>query len=197
MIAIDNVLVSEELLEEKFVCNLNACKGACCVEGDGGAPLSAEEAKLLEEIRENLRPHLTPEGNIEIDTQGSNIEERWIGETYWSTPLMHKRGACVYAVVEEGIVLCGIENAWKAGAVNFQKPISCHLYPIRVQHLEGGITALNYHRWQVCAPACENGEKLKVPVYQFLKAPLIRAFGPKFFKTLSQVAKDYLNYKNG
>jgi hypothetical protein len=196
MILIQDKLVSEELFEEEFVCNLTACKGACCVEGEGGAPLEESELQVLKQEFKHYKEFLTEEGKKELKSQGYWIEEEWNGEKIWSTPLMDNHGACAYVVYENGIALCGIEKAWKAGKTNFRKPVSCHLYPIRVQTLKNGTEALNYNRWKICGPACSNGKKLGVPVYQFLQEAIIRRYGEAFYAELDEVGKQWRGNKH-
>jgi hypothetical protein len=195
MILIQDKLVSEELFEEEFVCNLDACKGACCVEGEGGAPLEESELQVLKKEFKHYKDYLTEAGKAELKDQGYWVEEEWKGEKIWSTPLMNQHGACAYVVYENGIALCGIEKAWKAGATNFRKPISCHLYPIRVQTLKNGTEALNYHRWKICSPACANGKKLGVPVYQFLKEAIIRKYGQAFYDEMDEIGRQWAAQK--
>ena len=180
MIAIDNTLVSEELLEKKFVCDLTACKGACCVEGESGAPLEAEETGILEEEFENIKPFLRPEGIAAINKQGKYIVDI---DGDFVTPLV--RGAeCAYATFDErGIAKCGIEQAFNAGKTHFKKPVSCHLYPIRITKLPDA-EALNYHYWPVCDPARSCGARLDVKVYRFLKEAIIRKYGEEYFEKL-------------
>jgi len=188
MLIIDeNKLVSLSLIEEHFVCNLNACKGACCWEGDYGAPVSEEERTILEEIYPKLRPILTVEGNLSIALQGTSVwaEE---GEEY-ATPLIDG-AACAYLTRDEnGIAKCGIEKAHEMGLIDFQKPISCHLYPVRIEKMSSGYEALNYHEWDICAAACANGKSLQMPVYQFVKNALVRKYGEAFYEELHAAAQ--------
>jgi hypothetical protein len=187
MIAIDNTLVSDELLEEHFVCDLSRCKGACCVEGDAGAPLEEEETALLEEEYPKIEPFLRPEGKKAIKDQGKSVIDENDGERV--TPLVNN-AECAYVVFDEaGTSWCGIEKAWRAGATRFRKPVSCHLYPIRIQRYPS-FEAINYHRWQICSPACSLGQQLKVPVYRFVAEALIRKYGETWFEKLEQAAKD-------
>ena len=144
----------------------------------------------------HYKEFLTEEGKKELKSQGYWIEEEWNGEKIWSTPLMDNHGACAYVVYENGIALCGIEKAWKAGKTNFRKPVSCHLYPIRVQTLKNGTEALNYNRWKICSPACSNGKKLGVPVYQFLQEAIIRRYGEAFYAELDEVGKQWRGNKH-
>lgn len=188
MLSIENTLVSLDVIEEHFVCDLNACKGACCVQGEYGAPLEENELPILENIYENVKPYLTQEGIEAIEKEGKHVFLK--EENKHATPL-RKDGACAYTVFENGVAMCGIERAWKDGKVDFQKPVSCHLYPIRItkhQHYD----AVNYERWEICKAACANGKKLKIPVYKFLKDALIRKYGQTYYDTLEA----FVQYKN-
>jgi len=188
MIAIGNVAVSDEVVEENFVCNLSKCKGGCCVEGDCGAPLTEDETVILSKIYPEIKPYLTLEYIPEIERQGTHTTDK---EHDYVTPTVGN-GICVYGVIEEnGVVKCGIENAWKAGATHFQKPISCHLYPIRIKE-NSGYEMVNYDpREDLCKAACKLGDQLKVPVYKFLQAALVRKYGQEFFDILDAYAKQY------
>lgn len=189
MILIQQILVSEDILRKNFTCNLQACKGACCWEGDWGAPLEDQEVEILDQIHEKIRPFLTAEGNEVIETQGTHTYYPEI-EGY-GTPLI--RGAsCAYLTFDDrGIGQCGIERAYKAGEINFQKPVSCHLYPLRHKKLENvDFEALNYESWNICNPACTLGDKLQMPVFRFVKDALIRKFGPDFYAELDKIAED-------
>ena len=186
MIQIENTLVSDDLLEKDFVCNIQKCKGACCVEGEAGAPLEEEERSLLEQHFETIAPYLTQKGLNEIKTQGLYVKG-WDGD--WETPIINGK-ECVYTVFEEnGSASCGIEKAYRAGKIDWKKPISCHLYPVRIQQYSE-FAAVNYHHWQICDSGCTLGHELKVPVYQFVKEALIRRFGEDWYHTLEQVAKE-------
>lgn len=180
MYVVDHVYISDDVAEEAFVCDLQKCKGACCVEGELGAPLETVELIILDEIYEAVAPFLTEEGKAAIKQQGKYVEAE---EGEYVTPTLN--GAeCAYAFYDEqGTLKCGIEAAYRAGKTDFQKPISCHLYPIRVTALAQE-EALNYHRWDICSPACQLGESLKVPVYRFLKEPLIRRYGAEWYTKL-------------
>ena len=185
MIAIDGVLVSDEVIEAQFVCDLVKCKGGCCVDGDCGAPLTAEEAQKLEEIYPKVKPFLDPEFDTEIQRQGRYVIDAEYGPV---TPTVNG-GICAYGYYDDsGVVKCGIEKAWQEGVVDFKKPISCHLFPIRVTATEG-YEAVNYEpRRQLCRPACKLGKKLQVPVYKFLKEAIIRKWGEPFYEALDAVA---------
>ncbi|RSK50332.1 DUF3109 family protein [Hymenobacter rigui] len=180
MIQIQHTIISDDVRENFFVCNLEACKGACCVEGDLGAPLEEEELQILQQEYEAIKPFLTEAGRQAIEQQGLYIKD-WEGD--YSTTTINDR-ECAYALYDEkGILKCGIEDAWRAGATSFKKPISCHLYPIRVTKYDG-FEALNYDRWNICSPACSFGANLGVRVYQFLKDPLIRKYGEAWYQEL-------------
>ena len=186
MIIIQDVLVSDELVEEQFICNLSKCKGACCWEGDFGAPLLEEELEILDNIYDDVRPFLTEEGQNKIDTEGGY--KFFKGMEQNGTQLLPD-GRCAYLVIERnGVAQCGIEKAWKAGATDFQKPISCHLYPIRMSK-QTGFEALNYDRWDICSDACQLGAEHQVPVYKFLKDALIRAYNQDFYEELDAAAQ--------
>jgi hypothetical protein len=187
MIAIDNVLVSDEIVEEQFVCDLTACKGACCVDGDAGAPLDKKELKKIDSVLEAVLPYLDKESVDEINRQGRYVYDQEFG---WVTPTIN-HAVCVYAIKEKnGLVKCGIEQAYIDGKVDWKKPISCHLFPVIVKKSKDGITDFaNYRpREDHCKAACSLGKKLKVPVYQFLKEPLIRRFGTQFYEALEATA---------
>jgi len=186
MLWIENTLISEDILEEHFVCDLQQCKGACCVEGDAGAPIEAEEVHLLEKEAKNIAPFLREEGRQAIAEQGSSVIDSLDGEPV--TPLV--AGAeCAYAVFDAtGKAACGIEKAWQAGATTFRKPISCHLYPVRLGKAVDMVT-LNYHRWEICSPACSLGQELKVPVFRFTKDALLRKFGAAWYQQLELAAQ--------
>ena len=188
MIAIDDKMVSEDLLRAHFVCDLEACKGACCVEGDLGAPLDDDELPILDEIYPAVAPYLRESSRKAIAEQGRYVTD----DDGSSTTTLLKGKECAYVVFQEGKAMCGIELAWKDGKIDFQKPISCHLYPVRLKHMHiMEMEAINYDRWSICAPACKLGVKLKVPLYKFLKAPLTRKFGEEFYNKMSELLEAY------
>lgn len=188
MVQIDDKLISEDIFAEEFVCNLSKCKGACCVEGDIGAPLGKDEPAILEAIYDKIKPYLTPEGIKAIEEQGTWVIDPSDGD--FVTPMVEDK-ECVYVTYDEkGITKCGIEKAYEDGAVDWQKPISCHLYPIRVTEYSS-FQALNYHEWKICSDACDLGKELQVPVYKFLKGPLIRKYGEEFYSILSDAAVEW------
>jgi len=183
IVAIDDKLISTEIFDQKFVCDLNACKGACCVEGDQGAPLTMEETKIMEEILEDVKPYMRPEGIAAVEKEGVYYIDPW--DEPASTLVNDKECAFVY-FDETSTAKCAIEKAYLEGKISWKKPVSCHLYPIRVKKI-GEDLALNYDEWQICKPACECGSKLNVPVYKFLKEPIIRAFGEEFYSDLEGI----------
>ena len=193
---IGDILVSDDVVEQQFICNLNACKGACCWEGDYGAPLEAEELRTLERIYDDIRPFLSPEGQAVIEAEGPYTYYEGDAQEF-GTPLINN-GACAYMTYDDnGIAQCGIERAYKAGATDFKKPVSCHLYPIRVVKLEAsGMEAMNYDRWDICSAACELGKAQQLPVYKFLKEAITRKYGEDFYEQLDAAARDLPHLNN-
>ena len=186
MIKIGSILISDDLLERFFVCDLEKCKGACCVEGDLGAPLDVEELDRLRENYNEIAPFLTQKGREEIVKQGPYVFD---AEGDYSTPTINGR-ECAYAIYDErGILRCGIETAYEKGKSRFSKPISCHLYPVRISKNTTNI-AVNYDKWDICNPACVLGAELNIPVYQFLKDALIRKFGQEWYDQLKKYATE-------
>lgn len=192
MIQIDNVVLADEVVEAKFVCDLSKCKGGCCEDGDAGAPVTEEEMEIVRENLAAILPYLTAEGRLELERQGLFTHDEEFG---WVTPVM-KSGLCAYGLRDaNGIIKCGIEAAYNDGRLGWKKPISCHLFPIRLVETNG-YTMANYEpRDVLCKPACAFGKKLKVPVYQFLKEPLVRKFGQEFYDTLHQIAVEHFDVK--
>ena len=189
MIVIGDYIFGDDIIEQKFVCDLSRCKGACCVEGEGGAPLEDDELALIDKHFPKFKKYLSPQGLASIEKLGLYVEEADDEYTKFATPLIEGTGACVFVNFDKnGTTYCGIEKAFLDGKIDWKKPISCHLYPIRVKPYEG-FTAVNYDEWDICSPACKLGEKLKVPVYQFLKEPIIRRFGIEIFEALEATAK--------
>jgi len=192
MIIIGDTLVSEELLDEHFVCDLHACKGACCVEGESGAPLEMDELPKLEEVYEQTKPFMRAEGIKAIEDEGLYTVDV---DGDFVTTLVDRNKECAYVTFDQhGIAKCALEEAYNAGKTSWKKPISCHLYPVRLAKLTD-FTAVNYHRWQVCKPACECGSKLKVKVYKFLREPLIRQFGEAWYAELEDIAANWQKQK--
>ena len=181
MLQIQDTLVSDDVILESFVCDLSRCHGACCVEGDCGAPVEESEKRLLEDLLPRIEPYMRPEGIEAVRLQGA-----WTDDPYDhapSTPLVNGRECAYLTFSSDGTALCAIEQAYRDGRIDFQKPISCHLYPIRLSRILS-FTALNYHRWDICRDACALGRKLGVPVYKFLREPLIRRFGQAWYDEL-------------
>lgn len=186
IIEVGDKLVSTELFEKEFVCNLSACKGACCIEGDDGAPLTTEEVDLLEEHIDEIKPYLTDKGKAQIEKSGVFYMDR---DNEPVTALNEGKECSFVRTGEEGILECTIERAYRDGKIPFNKPISCHLYPIRVKNYRS-FTSLNYDKWPICSEACVLGEELGVQVYKFLKDPLIRAYGEDFYQELVKVDEE-------
>jgi len=188
VIAIDNTLISDDVIEQQFVCDLNKCKGGCCEDGDAGAPLEENETDILNEIYETVKPYLTQEGIDEIEKHGRYTYHKEFG---WVTPTINGK-ICAYGFRDEqGIIKCGIEQAYYDGKVSWKKPISCHLYPIKIKKTKE-YEMVNYEpRESMCKPACVLGKKLKMPTYIFLKEALVRKYGEDFYGVLEQVAERY------
>ena len=187
MLQIDNTLISLDLLEERFVCDLFACKGICCVEGDAGAPLEKDEIEKLKEVLPQVWDDLPKSSQKVIDKQGVY----YIDDDGEPVTSIVGRKECVFAYKEKsGIWKCAVEKAYREGRIDFYKPISCHLYPVRLQKFKE-LTAVNVHRWNVCDCARSNGQNLNVPVYKFLKEPLIRQFGSEWYEQLEIAADEF------
>jgi len=196
MFQLGKTIISEDILDREFVCNLQACKGACCVEGEAGAPVTKEETEILKAILPKIKSYLRKEGIEAIKQQGT-FTTNPKGE--FETTLVNGK-ECAYAIFDKNnLAKCGIEMAFNDGAFEgkadtFSKPISCHLYPIRIQEYRE-LTAINYHAWPICKDACVLGEKLKIPTYQFVKNALIRKFGVAWYEELDRVANEYFENK--
>ena len=188
MLLHDDVLISFDVLQKEFVCNLSACKGACCVEGDYGAPLLEEELPVMEALLPAVRPYLSDESNQHLDKAGFYETD---GENELATTCL-PNGHCVFVIKEKGLFKCGIEKAHEKGEVDFKKPISCHLYPIRISEV-GDYKALNYHKWSICSDACSLGKTLEVPIYLFLQEALERRFGQQWFSELEEIVAETKN----
>ncbi len=197
MIIIDDVLVSDEIVEKQFVCDLSKCKGGCCEDGDAGAPLDKAELDIITEVYDKIKPYLTEASIKEIDKNGKYLYDREFG---WVTPtLASDREICVYGKRDKkGMIVCAFEKAYNDGVIGWKKPVSCHLFPIIAYKAgKNGYQRINYEaREGLCDPACGLGKKLKVPTYEFLKEPLIRKFGEAFYGALDKIAKDYYDHKS-
>ena len=185
LIEIGDKIISTQIFERKFVCDLNACKGACCVEGDAGAPLNWNEVELIQNDLEKIKPFMRQEGIDVIE----KTDVYYLDDDDEPVTSLVNEKECVFVQFENGIAKCAIEEANKQGATQFKKPISCHLYPIRTKKFND-YTALNYEEWDICSPACPCGDSLNVPVFKFLKEPLVRAFGAEFYSELENVSAE-------
>lgn len=185
MIEIDGKIVSTDILTVRFSCDLAHCKGICCVEGNAGAPLEVEEVDILETEYDNYKKYMTPEGREVIKREGFMVVDP---DGDLTTPLVGD-AECAYSFPENGITFCAMERAYRNGETAFKKPISCHLYPIRLTEFSNGSIGLNYHRWGVCSGALAKGEKDGIPMYRSLREPIIRRFGEEFYDTLTEAEK--------
>ncbi len=189
MIIIDNILLSDEIIEAEFVCNLSKCKGGCCEDGDAGAPLSDAELDEVRRSYEIVKSRMTKDGVNEVEKNGLYRYDREFG---WVTPTVDGN-ICAYGYRDkQGIIKCVFEDAYNDGEIKWKKPISCHLYPIKASKSKyaKGTIMLNYEpREEMCSPACSLGKELKVPVYKFLKEPLIREYGKEFYDALDQLSQ--------
>lgn len=185
MIDIDGKIVSSDILTVRFACDLSACRGACCVEGNAGAPLEDDEIDILEAEFDAYREYMTPAGIAAVERQGFMVVD---SEGDYTTPLVDDAD-CAFAFTQDGVVLCAIEKAYREGRTQFAKPVSCHLYPIRVKKFGNGTFGLNYHRWNICSSACRSGEERGKRIYESLKEPIIRRFGEEFYEGLEAAAE--------
>ena len=195
MIAIENIYISDEVVEEQFVCDLHKCKGGCCIDGDAGAPLTNEELEEVNAAIVHVKHLLTKEGQLVIETEGNYTYDREFG---WVTPTI-SNGMCAYGLVDEkGIVKCSFEQVYNEGKIKWKKPISCHLYPIKISKSENTDQEyVNYEpRDPMCNPGCALGQKLKVPTYVFLKEAIVRKYGEEFYEVLTQIADQYYSNKS-
>ena len=193
MIVIDKILVSDEIIEGEFVCNISKCKGGCCEDGDAGAPLMENELEEVVQAYEKVKGSMTPEGREEVERNGLYRYDREFG---WVTPTVNEK-ICAFGYKEKaGVIKCTFEEAYNRGEIKWKKPISCHLYPIkRSKSRYSDHEMLNYEpRETLCGPGCRLGEELKVPVYKFLKEPLERMYGKSFYEALDQVANDFYSH---
>lgn len=193
MIQIEDIVVSSDVLTEKFICNLEACKGECCIEGDAGAPVEKNEVAELEKVLPVIWNELSPEAQAVIKKQGVVYTDQ---DGDLVTSIVGNKNCVFTCYDEKGYCYCAIEKAYREGKCNFYKPVSCHLYPIRIENY-GPYTAVNYHRWDVCKAAVVLGKLKGVPVYQFLKEPLIRKFGAEWYQMLSDCADEWMKQNMG
>lgn len=192
MILIDTILISDEIVKNSFACAIDKCKGACCWEGDFGAPLEKKEIKIIEKILEDIKPYLDPLALSRIEEKG--WKDKFGKKQFDGTQLMDD-GACVFLQKDKnGIANCSFEIAHKDGKTDFKKPISCHLYPVRAEKNDlTGFEALNYDEWDICAAACKKGKAEGIPIYKFVKDALIRKYGEDFYERLNQIANSPSN----
>lgn len=190
MIVIDNILISDDVVEKQFVCDLDKCKGGCCEDGDAGAPLDDVELDIIIEMYEKIKPYLSAAGIAEVERKGKYVYHKEFG---WVTPtLPSDKELCVYATRDKtGMIKCAFEQAFYDGVIPWKKPVSCHLFPIIVEKAKkGGYERINYEpRVKLCSPACIQGKKQKVSTYEFLKEPIIRKYGEAFYKALERIAR--------
>lgn len=189
MFQLGKTIVSEDIINKDFLCNLSACKGACCIDGDAGAPLEKEETEILKTIYPKVKPFLREEGIKAIEEQGTFIVAE-NGEL--ETPLINGADCAYVNFDDKGTALCAIEEAYNQGEVDWKKPVSCHLYPVRVKEYSS-FSAVNYHKWYICDDACTLGKELQVPIYKFVKEALIRKFGADWYTELETMAKKLKN----
>lgn len=188
MIALGHTLISEDIFDKKFVCDLNACKGECCVSGDSGAPLNKKELKTLDKVYPEVKPYMNAKGIAAVEKQGTYVLD---SDGDYTTTLVSEGAECAFVYFDEkNIAKCAIEKAYMDGKIDWKKPISCHLYPIRISEYRE-YDAVNYHSWHICKPACECGQQLNVPVFKFLKDPLIRKYGESWYEELEKVYTAY------
>lgn len=185
MIEIGRAIVSTEILKKEFVCDLSACRGICCIEGEAGAPLGEEELTILDDIFEDIKPYMRKEGIKAVEGQGKYVIDT---DGEYVTPLVDGKECAYVNFNEQGIAKCAIEDAFEDGVTDFQKPMSCHLYPVRIDSYEK-MDAVNYHKWEICNDACTCGAELEVKVYRFVKEALIRKYGEDWYKELEGIAE--------
>ena len=198
IVQIDNVLVSSDILTEYFCCDLAKCKGICCIEGDAGAPITLDELALIEENLDAVRHDMSVPAQLVVEAQGVAYNDR---DGDLVTSIVNGKD-CVFTCYEDidiadetikNCCLCAFEKAYRSGKIKWQKPISCAMYPIREDTLSNGLTALAYHRWHVCKDAVKKGKELQMPLYKFLKEPLIRRFGEEWYEALCEAARNLPN----
>ncbi|MDD7273004.1 MAG: DUF3109 family protein [Prevotella sp.] len=189
ILQIGDVLISPNIITEKFCCDLDACRGACCIEGDAGAPVSLDEVGEIENVLDVVWNELTASAQAVIDRQGVAYVDK---EADLVTSIVGGKD-CVFTCYENNCCLCALEKTHQTGQTKFVKPISCALYPIRMKEFGNGLVGLNYHKWDICRPAVDKGRALNLPIYKFLRAPLIRRFGEEWYAELEEVAESLTN----
>ena len=193
IIQVGDVLVSPDIITEKFCCDLDKCKGECCVEGDAGAPLTMDEIAGIEDALDIVWNDMSASAQAVVDKHGVAYNDR---DGDLVTSIVNGKD-CVFTCYENGCCLCALERAYRVGKTKFIKPISCALYPIREKRFAGGLVGLNYNRWDVCRPAVEKGRELGLPVYKFLEGPLVRRFGKEWYQELCEIAETLLASREG
>ena len=183
MEVIKDTLISDDLYESKFVCDLSSCKGACCVEGDSGAPLDEEECSILDDIYGEVKPYMSSEGISEIENQGTFVMDV---DGDLVTPLVNNRECAYVYFTDDGGTRCSIESAYNDGKISWKKPISCELFPVRIKEYPT-FTAVNVQFLDICNCACSLGKELQIPVYKFLKAPLKKRFGTEWYEQIDKI----------
>lgn len=191
MIQLDKTIISLDVFEEYFVCDIDKCKGICCFEGNSGAPLTDEEISIIENDLEKILPYVSSRGVEAIKKNNFYYQDL----DFEIVTTLIDNDECAFAIIENGNYKCAIEKAWEEGKITFQKPISCHLYPIRIQKYHN-YDAINYSKWDICKHACLKGKKLKVSVKDFLKAPLIRKYGEEWYNKLDEIDRDLKKSKD-
>ena len=186
ILQVGNVLLSPDIITERFCCDYEKCKGVCCIEGNAGAPVSIDEIGEIEEVLDDVWQDLSPQAQAVIDRQGVAYTDQ---EGDLVTSIVNGKD-CVFTCYDRGNCLCALEKACRAGKTTFLKPLSCSLYPIRAKQFDHGMVGLNYHQWDVCKDAMKLGMQLDMPVYRFLKEPLIRCFGEEWYAELETLADE-------
>lgn len=186
ILQVGNVLVSPDIVTERFCCDLEACKGQCCVEGDAGAPVTLDEIGGMEDVLDEVWGDMSASAQSVVDRQGVTYTDR---DGDLVTSIVGGKD-CVFTCYEGGTCLCALERAYRRGCTKFVKPISCALYPIREKRLSGGFIGLNYNRWDICKAAVAKGKQLDLPIYKFLKGPLVRRFGEEWYAELEAFARE-------
>jgi hypothetical protein len=191
MLQIDNTIISLDIFEKKFACEISMCKGACCVLGDSGAPLEESEAEIMDDVFEQVRPFMRAEGLEAVEKQGAFVID---SDGDKVTPLVNGK-ECAFVIFEGKVAKCAIEKAFEHKATTFRKPISCHLYPIRITKYST-FEALNYHKWNICKHAVTCGKKANIPLFQYLAEPLIRKYGKDWYNQLKLASEEFTKQAN-
>ena len=192
MIEVEDKIISKDLFKKKFVCDLQQCKGACCVEGDSGAPLTKKEVVDIESNLSIIKEEMSPIGKKVIESK----KFYYVDEDKEEVTSLVNGKECVFVFYDQNnIAKCSIESAFRKNKINFNKPVSCHLYPIRVKNYDS-FEAINIHNWHICKPACNCGTNLNIPVFKFLKEPIIRTWGEEFYSQLDAINREFFQKDN-